>query len=66
MELLIILFLIILNGVFSMAEIATVSARKSKLDLAAKRGDKSAKLVIETMNSPNKFLSTVQIGITLI
>ncbi len=66
MELLIILFLIILNGVFSMAEIATVSARKSKLDLAAKRGDKSAKLVIETLNSPNKFLSTVQIGITLI
>ena len=66
MELLIILFLIVLNGVFSMAEIATVSARKSKLDLAAKRGDKSAKLVIETLNSPNKFLSTVQIGITLI
>ncbi|MDF3025900.1 MAG: hypothetical protein K0S23_207 [Fluviicola sp.] len=66
MELLIILFLIILNGVFSMAEIATVSARKSKLDAAAKRGDKSAKLVIETLNAPNKFLSTVQIGITLI
>lgn len=66
MELLIILFLIILNGVFSMAEIATVSARKSKLDAAAKRGDKTAKLVIETLNAPNKFLSTVQIGITLI
>lgn len=49
-----------------MAEIATVSARKSKLDAAAKRGDKSAKLVIETLNAPNKFLSTVQIGITLI
>lgn len=49
-----------------MSEIATVSARKSKLDAAAKRGDKSAKLVVETLNSPNKFLSTVQIGITLI
>lgn len=66
MELLLILILILLNGVFSMAEIATVSARKSKLDAAAKRGDKSAKLVLETMQAPNRFLSTVQIGITLI
>lgn len=49
-----------------MAEIATVSARKSKLDAAAKRGDKSAKMVLDTMQSPNRFLSTVQIGITLI
>lgn len=49
-----------------MAEIATVSARKSKLDAAAKRGDKSAKMVLETMQSPNRFLSAVQIGITLI
>lgn len=66
MEILIILFLILLNGVFSMAEIATVSARKSKMDAAAKRGDKSAKMVLETIQSPNRFLSTVQIGITLI
>lgn len=66
MELLLILVLILLNGVFSMAEIATVSARKSKLDAAAKRGDKSAKMVLDTMQSPNRFLSTVQIGITLI
>ena len=49
-----------------MAEIATVSARKSKLDAAAKRGDKSAKMVLETLQAPNRFLSTVQIGITLI
>ena len=49
-----------------MAEIATVSARKSKLDAAAKRGDKAAKIVLETIHSPNRFLSTVQIGITLI
>src|SRR6218665_1834467 len=66
MELLLILILILLNGIFSMAEIATVSARKSKLDAAAKRGDKAAKMVLETMQSPNRFLSTVQIGITLI
>lgn len=58
--------MIVLNGVFSMAEIATVSARKSKLDAASKRGDKNAKLVLETISSPNRFLSTVQIGITLI
>ncbi len=49
-----------------MAEIATVSARKSKLDAASKRGDKNAKIVLETLSSPNRFLSTVQIGITLI
>jgi putative hemolysin len=66
MEILIILLLILINGVFSMAEIATVSARKSKMDAAAKRGDKSAKMVLETIQSPNRFLSTVQIGITLI
>jgi len=66
MEFILILVLILLNGVFSMAEIATVSARKSKLDAAAKRGDKSAKMVLETMAAPNRFLSTVQIGITLI
>lgn len=66
MEILIIILLILLNGVFSMAEIATVSARKSKLDAAAKRGDKSAKIVLETIHAPNRFLSTVQIGITLI
>ncbi len=66
MELLLILVLILVNGIFSMAEIATVSARKSKLDAAAKRGDKNAKLVLETMQAPNRFLSTVQIGITLI
>jgi putative hemolysin len=66
MEILLIILLILLNGVFSMAEIATVSARKSKLDAAAKRGDKAAKIVLETIHSPNRFLSTVQIGITLI
>ncbi len=62
----IIFLLILVNGIFSMAEIATVSARKSKLDAASKRGDKNAKIVLETLNSPNRFLSTVQIGITLI
>lgn len=66
MEILIILFLIILNGVFSMSEIALISARKSRLETAAKKGQKNAKVALDLVNSPNKLLSTVQIGITLI
>lgn len=66
MELLIILFLILLNGVFSMSEIALISARKSRLETAAKKGQKNAKVALELVNAPNKLLSTVQIGITLI
>jgi putative hemolysin len=66
MELLIILFLILLNGVFSMSEIALISARKNRLETAAKKGNKNAKAALDLANSPNEFLSTVQIGITLI
>jgi len=66
MEILIILFLILLNGIFAMSEIAMVSSRKSRLETAAKRGDKSAKKALELSRNPGKFLSTVQIGITLI
>jgi putative hemolysin len=66
MEILIIFFLILLNGVFSMSEIALISARKNRLESAAKKGNKSAKIALELANAPNKFLSTVQIGITLI
>ncbi|MFN8346239.1 MAG: hemolysin family protein [Spirosomataceae bacterium] len=66
MEIFIIFLLTVLNGIFSMSEIAVVSSRKVKLESAAKRGSKSAKRVLELINSPNRFLSTVQIGITLI
>jgi len=66
MEILIILFLIFLNGIFAMSEIAMVSSRKSRLETAAKRGDKASKMVLELSRNPGKFLSTVQIGITLI
>jgi putative hemolysin len=66
MEIIIILALTVLNGIFSMSEIAVVSARKIKLESAAKRGNKSAKQALQLINSPNQFLSTVQIGITLI
>lgn len=66
MEIAIIFFLIILNGVFSMSEIALISARKNRLENAAKKGNASAKAALDLANAPNKFLSTVQIGITLI
>ena len=66
MEILIILFLILLNGIFSMSEIALISARKNRLETAAKKGNANAKAALDLANSPNEFLSTVQIGITLI
>ncbi|ADB37517.1 hemolysin family protein [Spirosoma linguale] len=66
MELLIIFLLTLLNGVFSMSEIALVSSRRSKLETAAKNGDRQAQVALDLSNSPNRFLSTVQIGITLI
>jgi len=65
-EIFLILGLILLNGVFSMAEIALVSARKSRLEAQAAKGDKRAKEALELSNHPDRFLSTVQIGITLI
>ena len=49
-----------------MSEIALISSRKSRLETAAKKGNKSAKTALDLANSPNKFLSAVQIGITLI
>lgn len=49
-----------------MSEIALISARKNRLENAAKKGNKNAKVALELANSPNTFLSTVQIGITLI
>lgn len=66
MEFLIIFFLILLNGIFSMSEIALVSARKFKLESSAKKGNKNARKALELSKNPNTFLSTVQIGITLI
>ncbi len=49
-----------------MSEIALISARKNRLENAAKKGNASAKAALDLANAPNKFLSTVQIGITLI
>lgn len=66
MEILIILLLILLNGLLSMSEIALISARKSNLTTQAKQGNKAAQQALKLAEDPNKFLSTVQIGITLI
>lgn len=66
MEILFILLLILLNGVLSMSEIALVSIRRSKLEGEAKQGDRSAKALIRLTEQPDRFLSMIQIGITLI
>ncbi|MFZ9239904.1 MAG: hemolysin family protein [Chitinophagaceae bacterium] len=65
-ELIILFFLIFLNGFFSMAEIALVSSRKARLEGQAGKGDQQAKKALNLALHPDKFLSTVQIGITTI
>ncbi|MBI5458158.1 hemolysin family protein [Methanobacterium sp.] len=66
LEILIILFLIVLNGVFALSEIAIITSRRIKLQKMSQDGNKNADIAIELSESPNQFLSTVQIGITLI
>lgn len=66
MEIIIIIALILLNGIFSLSEMALVSSRKFKLETAKKKGSTSARKALELSENPTKFLSTVQIGITLI
>lgn len=65
-DLLIIAGLILLNGVFAMSELAIVSARTARLRAAADKGSAGARTALELAADPGKFLSTVQIGITLI
>jgi len=66
LELIILLLLIFLNGLFVMAEIALVSARKSRLENLADNGDEKARSALKLAEKPELFLSTAQIGITLI
>jgi len=66
MEFIILTALILLNGIFSMSEIALVSARKSRLESEMKRGSKAAKTALNLSNEPEKFLSMAQIGMTLV
>jgi len=65
-EILIVVLLILVNGLFAMAEIAVVSARKTRLQQQAQEGDKKAQAALELANAPNQFLATIQIGITLV
>jgi putative hemolysin len=66
MELLIIIGLIMLNGVFALSEMAFVSVRKSRLQARADNGDNRAAFTLKLAHHPEKILSTIQIGITLI
>lgn len=65
-EIIIILLLILVNGIFAMSEIAVIQARKTTLSNDEKKGNKGAKTALRLANDPDRFLSTVQIGITLI
>jgi putative hemolysin len=61
-----IVLLLIANGIFAMSEIAVVTARKSRLQELANKGLARARAALDLANNPNRFLSTVQIGITLV
>lgn len=65
-EIFFLLLLLVLNGLFSMSEMAVVSARKVRLQQLANQGNAKARTALDLADSPNQFLSTVQIGITLI
>jgi putative hemolysin len=66
LEILVIFLLILANGIFAMAEIALISARKARLRQMAEGGDRRARLALELAESPTRFLSAVQVGITLV
>ena len=66
MEIFILIVLIFVNGLFVISEIALVSVRKSRLESQAEKGDLKAKRALDLANTPEKFLSAAQIGITLI
>ena len=66
LEIFFILFLVVLNGIFAASEMAIVSARKVRLQQLANQGNRKARIALELAHSPNQFLSTIQIGITLI
>ena len=65
-EVIIIVLLVLANGLFAMAELAIISCRKARLRKLAEQGDARAQAALELAESPNRFLSTVQVGITLI
>ncbi|MGC1403610.1 MAG: hemolysin family protein [Thermodesulfobacteriota bacterium] len=66
MEILIIVLLMICNGLFAMSEMAMVASRKSRLQHWARKGNFRAQIALDLARSPSRFLSTIQLGITLI
>jgi putative hemolysin len=65
-EIIALFFLTIANGYFAMSEMAIISSRKSRLQQMAEKGKKGAMIALDLSNKPTRFLSTIQIGITLI
>ncbi len=65
-EILLVIILILINGVLSMSELAVVSARRARLEQRASQGSTGARVAIDLAEEPTRFLSTVQIGITLV
>lgn len=65
-EVLVVLLLLVANGVFAMSEIAVVSARKTRLQQRAEAGDAAARRALNLAENPERFLATVQVGITLV
>jgi putative hemolysin len=66
MDVLLIVLLTLLNGVFAMSEMALASSRKARLSALAEMGDSGARAALRLLDQPTQFLSTVQIGITSI
>lgn len=65
-DIVVVALLIVANGLFAMSELAIISARKVRLQQRAEEGDENSRIALELANSPSHFLSTVQIGITLV
>src|SRR5438552_2386687 len=66
LEILLVLVLIVINGVLAMSELAVVSARRSRLQAMAEQHVRGARRALKLASDPGRFLSTVQIGITLV
>ena len=66
MDIVILLGLILLNGLFVMSEIALVSARKSRLEMMSEKGDKKAGSALRLANNPELFLSAAQMALPLL
>jgi putative hemolysin len=66
LEIILLVFLILLNGLFAMSEFAVVSARKSRLQPLADHGNERAQTALDLAEHPDQFLATIQIGITLV